>query len=162
MIRHPALRDEAAPSAWRFFPLAVVLSLLCVIAVNGALVWWAVETNPGEPGESGFDLSNQYDRILDGVQQQAALGWKVSAKASGRHVTLAARDAKGLSLPRASVSVIAERPLGAKERTDLEMRAAGADYAAAVDLPAAGQWDLLINVVDGKNEYHATQRVVVP
>src|ERR1039457_524351 len=66
-------------SAWRWFPLWVALSLLVVIIVNGGMMWAALSTFPGAAGSDGFDLSNNYDKVLDRVAQQQALGWTVQA-----------------------------------------------------------------------------------
>ena len=59
---------DSVPSSrnpgWRWFPWAIALSLLVVVAVNGGMVWAALRTFPGVAGTDGFDLSNHYNRVL--------------------------------------------------------------------------------------------------
>ena len=151
-------------SPWRFFPLAVVLSIGGVIAVNAALVYAALQTFPGAAGDdASFALSNHYDAVLDRAQRVATLGWVVTVVAddAGRVVvTLTARD--GVPLDGASLTASAERPLGTPRTYPVRFQEAGqGDYVADTPLPLPGQWDVTLSASVGNNAMAVTRRVIV-
>lgn len=137
---------SSRPTLWRFFPEALALSMAVVFVVNGVLMWLAIGTHPGEPGESGFDLSNQYDRVLARAARQDSLGWHVTSATQGRIVTLRVTGADGGPLPLAEVRVVAQRPLGPLARTTLAFTGTSDALVATSPLPEPGQWDLLVTV----------------
>ena len=47
-----------------------------VIAVNGALTWFAVHSDPGLVTEHAFEAGKAYNRVIDAAATQDALGWK--------------------------------------------------------------------------------------
>lgn len=150
-------------SGWRWFPWALVASLGVVVAVNGGMVWFALNTFPGQAGSDGFDLSNHYDQVLAQVQREAALGWKllVLPGDAGRPV-LVLTDRSGAPLRDARVEATAERPLGPPETTHLVFRDAGAGrYVADVALTMPGQWELLLSATAQGHAIAATRRIVV-
>ena len=126
------------------FRLASSAALLVVIAVNGLLIYLALDTFPGSAGEDGFDMSNDYGRVLDGAARQAQLGWHIEAGADGR--------------PRDPAPAGSRRP-GAGRHAECQggrstsARAAGNGNAVATRIRrmagcvaaerlASGQWDL--------------------
>ena len=72
-------------SPWRWFPAGLFLSMAAVFAVNAVLVWQALDSFPGKAVENDFDTSNNYNQVLDAAQAQAALGWKLEARADAGH-----------------------------------------------------------------------------
>jgi hypothetical protein len=127
-----------------------------VFAVNATMVWTAVRTFPGEAGTDGFDLSNDYDRVLTANARQQALGWQLEV------TTEAARPVLHLTAPAsATIEATAERPLGAPERTTITFRPAAADrYETRTTLPP-GQWDLLLTIRADGQQLTATRRLTV-
>jgi nitrogen fixation protein FixH len=151
-------------SPWRFFPLAVVLSIGVVVAVNAGLIYAALHTFPGAAGDdASFALSNHYDTVLERAQRVATLGWVVTAATddAGRVVvTLAARD--GVPLHGASLSGTAERPLGTPQTYPVRFQEAGqGDYVADTPLPLPGQWDVTLSAAVGNDAMAVTRRVIV-
>ncbi len=151
----------AARSGWRFFPWYVAGALGVVMAVNGVLVWFAVESFPGLATNGGFDVSNRYDRVLAAADRQAALGWTVQdTLVEGRPVvTLSGRD--GAPLIGASVAATAERPVGAAVAVPLAFHATGPGRFEADAALALGKWELDLTVTAGGHEYHTVRRLVV-
>lgn len=134
-----------------------------VIAVNIAMVSFALHTFPGQAGSDGFDLSNHYDEVLARVQHEAALGWsaRVLPGDAGRPV-LVLTDRSGAPLRDAVVVGTAERPLGPPETTRLVFRAdAAGRYVADAALTMPGQWELQLSVGAQGHTIVATRRVVV-
>lgn len=151
-------------SAWRWFPLALIAVMSVVFAVNGIMVWCALGTFPGQAGSDGFDLSNHYDRVLETVQREAALGWQIRATtdAAGRP-ELRLTDRAGMPLRGAQVVATAERPLGPRETTPLVFRDDGTGrYVADAVLAAQGQWELQLTASANGQTLVSTRRVVAP
>ena len=113
-------------SAWRWFPWALAASMGVVVAVNVAMVSFALHTFPGQAGSDGFDLSNHYDEVLARVQQEQALGWDVRVlPGDAGHPVLVLADRSGAPLRGAQVEATAERPLGPPQTTHLVFRDEG-------------------------------------
>jgi nitrogen fixation protein FixH len=134
-----------------------------VVAVNIAMVSFALHTFPGQAGSDGFDLSNHYDEVLAHVQRDAALGWivRVLPGDAGRPV-LELTDRSGAPLPDAVVEATAVRPLGPPETTRLVFRADGAGrYVADAALTSPGQWEVQLSVGAQDHAIAVTRRIVV-
>lgn len=152
-----------ARSGWRWFPWAIAAAMLAVIAVNAGMMWAAMHTFPGQAGSDGFDLSNRYDRVIDRVQQQAALGWSVQAAADAeRHPVLLLRAGSGAQLTGAVLHATAERPVGPEHATALAFReTAPGRYVATAALDERGQWDVLLSASAQGHTYTTTRRILV-
>jgi nitrogen fixation protein FixH len=151
-------------SAWRFFPLGVMVGIGLVVAVNAGMVYAALHSFPGAAeGDEGFALSNHYDVVLERARHAVALGWGVSAQtdSEGRPVVLLT-DRAGAALHEATVEATAERPLGAPERQALAFHeTAVGQYVADVSLPIKGQWELTLTAAADGQTMAVTRRVVV-
>ncbi|MGA3403748.1 MAG: FixH family protein [Acetobacteraceae bacterium] len=150
-------------AAWQWFPWAVVAAMGVVVAVNIAMVSFALHTFPGQAGSDGFDLSNHYDQVLEKVQRDAALGWVVRLlPGDAGHPVLVLTDRSGAPLRDAQVQATAERPLGPPETTHLVFRAEGAGrYVADAALTMPGQWELQLSASAQGHTIAATRRIVV-
>ena len=155
---------QGGASLWRFFPLAVVVSIGVVIAVNIGLVYAALHSFPGKAGgDEGFVLSNHYNTVLEQAEREAVLGWTVLAltDAAGQvEVVLADRD--GSPLRGAAIAASAERPLGSVETRWLVFHETIAGrYVADTKLMMPGQWDLTLSAAVGGHDMAATRRIIV-
>ena len=107
-------------TVWRFFPLFVALAMSVVIAVNAGMIYAALHTFPGNAGSDGFDLSNHYDRVLDRVARQAAMGWRLTADANASGLpSIVLTDRDGAPLTGARFDAVATRPVGAQMTTQM-------------------------------------------
>ncbi len=150
-------------NGWQWFPIGLIASMAVVFAVNGAMVAWALTTFPGAADGGGFEESNRYDQVLERVAAQRALGWQLDASMLAAHPRLQLRGPDGAPLRSAMVSGHAQRPLGPAQTTALRFdEVAPGDYVADRDLPAAGQWDLMLDVSEGGHRLAQTRRVLVP
>ena len=156
-------RPPQQRSAWRWFPWWLAGAMAMVFAVNGYMIFAALETFPGVAGRDGFDLSNSYDRVLDVAAREAALGWKLDARAGAAgHASITLTDRAGAALQGAQVTARAERPLGPRMDLPITFRDAGQGrYEAQQVLPEKGQWDLLLSATVEDRSTSATRRVVV-
>lgn len=157
----PKLPDR---SRWRFFPIAVIVGMSVVVAVNAGMIYAALYSFPGAAGgDEGFSLSNHYDTVLKQARHDAELGWTLSAQAddAGRPVVvLTGHD--GAPLHGAYVAGSAERPLGAPDTHDLQFRDAGQGrYIADAALALPGQWELTLSASVGGQSMAVTRRIIV-
>lgn len=63
-------------SSYRWIPWAIAGALGVVVAVNGALAYFAVTSSTGLVSEHPFTDGNTYNRVLDAAAAQDALGWR--------------------------------------------------------------------------------------
>ena len=151
------------PSLWRFFPLALIAAMSVVFAVNGVMVYFALDTFPGQAGSDGFDLSNHYDQVIDAMHRTATLGWKFRADSDAAgHPVVMLTDGTGAPLAGAEVAATAERPLGAPDTTRVRFHDAGEGrYAADTALTMPGQWELQVSAHAQGHDVATTKRIVI-
>jgi nitrogen fixation protein FixH len=150
-------------SAWNVFPWAIVAAMSLVVVVNAGMVYYALDTFPGQTSDGGFDLSNHYNQVLEVAQRHAALGWTVQVVADGAgRAVVALTDRAGAPLQGARVNATAERPLGAPHATRLLFHDAGAGrYVADAALSMPGQWELEVSAAANGHAVTVTRRIVV-
>lgn len=149
-------------TVWRWFPVGLIAAMGLVFAVNGYMVYDALETFPGQAGQDGFDLSNEYQRVLATAQQQAALGWKIEADATPTRIpVLHLTDRSGAPLAADAIDARAERPVGPTEATVLLFKPVADGRFQADKSLFSGQWDIMLTVRADGRQYSATRRVVV-
>ncbi len=149
-------------TAWRWFPLATVVSFVLVFAVNGWLAWEALSTFPGLAVADDFDSSNHYDRVLEAAAAQAGLGWALEARIEAARPVVVLTGADGAPLRGALVTATLRRPLGPPQTAyPAFLEEAGGVYRADADLATPGQWELLLRVNANGHELTATRRVIL-
>ncbi len=156
--------QPTANSIWRLFPWAIAAGMGVVVAVNGAMIYSALATFPGSAGRDGFELSNRYNTVLARMQDQAHLGWTVTAAADpqGRPV-LTLTDAAGAPLIGAIIEGTVDRPVGEdRQATVVFAEKAGARYVGDVTLDLAGQWEVMFTARANGKTLTATRRIIVP
>lgn len=138
-----------------------------VIAVNGVFTWFALDTWTGLAVDKAYQKGIAYNDELAAADRQKALGWRSDVRldgaADGRTVTVEMRDAGGAPLTGLAVDLRFLRPT--HEGLDREVvaaeRAPGV-YTAGIDLPEAGRWNVLVDVVAGQGRgYRMTHEVFV-
>lgn len=150
-------------SSWRFFPLAVVLTLFLVAVANGVMIYYAESTFPGEATSGEFSLANNYGRVLLAEKAQQVLGWRLSAALDGHVpvVTVTGRD--GAPLANLVVRAIAARPLGPERRTQLSfIETTPGAYRADLALNEPGRWDLVVLARGAGDTVHEVLHLLVP
>ncbi len=149
-------------TVWRWFPHGLIVALGLVIVVNLYMVYDAYHTFPGVAGRDGFDLSNEYGRVLATAQRQSELGWQIEADlADGRFPVLRLADRTGTPLHPNALDVHAERPVGPSDSTKLTFRPVGDGRYISNTSLYSGQWDMMLDVQASGQDYRTTRRVVV-
>ena len=148
-------------TAWSYFPYAMAGALGFVVVVNIGMVWSAVQTFPGVAALDVFDYSNSYDTVLAQAAREAALGWTVRPVGEAASQALVLRDNGDRPLTGATVTAQARRPVGPDMLTPLVFSEdVPGHYAATQPLPAPGQWELRVTIVQAGQTLHATRRIV--
>jgi len=151
----------------RWVPWVIAAVFVVVAAVNGALAYFALHSDPGLVTAHPFELGNGYNEILAEGEAEAALGWKGSVHflAAGEHsgtVIAEVRDRAGAAIPGLSVTVDVVRPVEPLPVQRLFLEASGSGYSASVNLPRPGLWELRVSARRGADTYGYVERIVAP
>jgi nitrogen fixation protein FixH len=146
------------------FPAA----MLPAFAANGALIYLALQSKPALVDQHSFEDGRTYNRQLAAAAAQQALGWTVALTPPSRagiasFVALDIGDRTGAPVTGLAVGLWIRRPVGAlpDQRLRLAELRPG-HYAAPLELPLAGQWQLDFVARRGADEFTYARRLVVP
>src|SRR4051794_15207153 len=101
--RHRSLAVTDIPvRTSRFIPWIFVAGMLTVVAVNGALIYFATTTWSGMAINHAYDRGLAYNQVLAAAARQEALGWHVTAQlhaqSAGSELAIAARGEADIPL----------------------------------------------------------------
>lgn len=136
--------------------LAIVLGFFGIVtAVNGVMIWLALDSWPGLTGAGYRDAAAQ-NAMLAEHERMAALGWTADIDIvpvrAGRELTVTLSARQGEPVTGVALEAAFRRPVveGMDRLVTLIPISAGR-YRGVVALPAVGQWTLrLIATRDGK------------
>jgi len=150
---------EPRRSAW--IPWVFVGGMLLVVAVNGVLVFAAVETFTGVTTGHAYDRGRAYNHVLAEAARQDALRWTPEVALAGSTLRIAVRDADGLPV-EGRLDGVLRRPVEGTEITLAPAATAPGHWAETVEL-RAGQWEarLRLTGADGRH-LDIRQRVIAP
>ena len=146
----------------RYIPWLFVGSFALVVAVNAIMIWFAVGSFSGLYSEKPRDRGLRYNQVLAKQQQRDALGWRIETAwqpDSGR-LEIAVFDAEGRPLAPNRLTAELVRPV--EKRLPIGVALGATDsgrFAAYVDLPERGNWDLDIVVERGSDRFALTRRM---
>lgn len=156
-----------------WYPWTFVAGMALVIAVNIALVIYAVGTFPGLETDDAYRKGLAYNKTLAAARAQEALGWRVdvryaprpaedTAEGRGGELVVTLLDKSGEPLRGLDVAAALVRPTRAGLDMKIELEPAGrGEYRAEAILPVAGQWDVRILARRGDEDFQATRRILV-
>lgn len=156
------------PGAW--IPWIFVLAFAVVVAVNAVFITLALRTWPGLATENAYERGLAHNEVIAEQQRQDTLGWRVmfGFRAAGPgsqagEITLEIRDRDGRAVNDARAILAFTRPL--EPLAAIEREAAprgGGYYAAFVELPRAGQWDVHLVLRGGDGRIDLRRRIHAP
>ena len=138
-----------------------------IIAVNGALIYWAVTTFPGLSSDRHYERGLAYNEVLEAQRQQAALGWRIAADLGEpldgvARLEVALEDRDGQPLYAEAVTATLQRPTVEGMDSRMVMTPAGPGlYRADARVPLPGVWDLVLQVERGQDSHVSKQRLYV-
>lgn len=148
-------------------PMMFIAGFLVIIAVNGALIFFAQDTFSGLETENAYERGLDYNKALSAEVAQERLGWHdvaaISGEAGGQrtlHVRLTDRDGRPLNDLALDAHLV--RPSSAGMDVTLSPKAIGDGiYEVEFTLPAPGQWDLRLVARRGDVAWQRSQRLFV-
>jgi nitrogen fixation protein FixH len=165
MINKAMPKRRASRDRW--IPWAFVAFFATFIAVDAVMVVLAVSSFSGVSTENAYQEGLAYNRTLAEAQREKALGWRIdlayapSGPRQGRLI-VGLMDRRGVPLSRATVSAELVRPT--QEGLDFTVSLArdGESFAADLELPLAGQWEVRLVAARPDGAFHHRQRIIVP
>ncbi|MEZ5668518.1 MAG: FixH family protein [Alphaproteobacteria bacterium] len=157
----------ADPRRSRWIPWAIVAFFGVVLAANGALLGFSIDTFNGLATDNAYDRGLAYNDTLEKLAAQEALGWQVTDRYAaidplqGR-LTVAVREADGTALTGATVTATIDRPLqeGFTRTVTLDPVGIGV-YATDLDFPMPGNWAIGIAIDHPQGRYVLEKGIVV-
>lgn len=163
--QHKSAPKPAAPGGW--IPWVFVGLFLLVLAVNVTMIAIAISTFTGLETTNAYQKGLAYNDRLTAAAEQESLGWKAAltvtpAESSRVSLELSLSDRLGSPITSAHVEATLLRPVqeGHDLTIPLEERQNGR-YAAEVDLPLAGQWDVQLKANARDQTYRIAKRIQV-
>lgn len=164
-IQLSGTRETARRSRW--IPWAFVGGFGVVVVANLGLILFALNSWTGLETDQAYQKGLAYNQTLAAATAQAARGWTTtlgfepSGPLSGR-LAVSFEDSSGRPVTGLSVTAWLIRPTqeGFDQQVRLRAEAAGR-YAAALDLPLAGQWQVRIEASGSAAPYRLGGRIMV-
>ena len=169
-----SLSPSAAPRSGRrprqkgwWIPLLFFGFFGIIVGVNAIMVTFALRTFPGVYAENHYRIGLEYNELLARERAQTEQGWQLGLSYGDRghrsgtlEVSLLDRD--GAPIPYAQVTASFLRPTVQGHDFDLPLTHRGdASYAASVDLPLAGNWDVRVVAHTRDGQHQQIQRIWV-
>jgi nitrogen fixation protein FixH len=147
----------------RFIPWLFAAGMTFVVAVNGVLVYFALGTWSGLVVERPYERGVQYNRVLEAVARQEALGWQfeiaLQDAADTTIISVRAIDVGGQPLSGLNLRAAIERPLEKEMHGEVPLvEQAPGHYRASLERLRPGQWQTRLLAERGADSASATQR----
>jgi len=154
---------SARPLTGRAVFAWVATGFALVIAANGIFAYFAVNSWTGLTTANAYNEGLAYNRTLDQAVAAARLGWRAEMgwRDGTAELRLYGRD--GLPLEGLSVAARFARPVQEGFDRSVTLAAIGPGrYAAPMELPLPGQWEMTIEARGAGAVYRAATRIFAP
>lgn len=143
--------------------------LLTVVVVNLSFVTISAVTNPGLVTEEYYRYGMQQNRIDKMYRKQLERGWQVEMTLPAKidpgvafNVRVKAVDKQGTPITGARSELVAYRPSDADQDATIELKEVSkGNYAAPLNLPSIGIWDINLLFESGGEKHSLRQRIHV-
>jgi nitrogen fixation protein FixH len=168
--RNPTMTDLTAnpqsPRKSLWIPTLMVGLMLLVVAVNGAMIFFAQSTFSGLDTTKAYQQGLAYNATLKEARANAALGWtartEFTAIAGGRHIAITISSKDGDPVEGLHVVAHLVRPVSTAFDQLLILHHEGSGtYGADLALPAGGSWELRLTATGDGTTWQTMQRVFV-
>ena len=146
----------------RLFPWFFVVGFAIVVAVNAAMIWLAIGSFAGLYTTKPRDRGLRYNEVIAEQQRRDALGWRIDARwlPASQRLEIAVFDAGGKPLAPTRLSAELVRPLEKRRPFPIALEATDVgQFAARIELPERGNWDLDVVVERDGQRYALTRRM---
>lgn len=145
----------------RWIPWTYAGGMLVVVAVNAVLITAAFRSFPGLVVQRPYDRGIAYNEELRQGRAQAALGWEMTPAYDKGRLTVHVHAPNGSPVTGLDVRATLSRPLESVTPIDARLAPGGDRYAAAVELPYSGQWEIKLQATNADGTYRGLYRMVV-
>jgi nitrogen fixation protein FixH len=159
-----------------WYPWVFVAAFGLIMAVNGTMAYLAVHTWTGLTTKHPFEEAQHFEKAIAQKAAQEKLGWRAmaafeavptsapsSALARTGSVRFSLLDRNGRGIDNLTINAQAKRPTNEGSDQTLNFKAQGSGvYAAPVNFPLAGQWDIYITATRADDVFEMRQRIQVP
>ncbi len=121
-----------------------------IFAVNGAFVYFALNSWPGLDVENAYRRGIEYNKVLSAANIQASLGWRSRLKVqrmegSGNQIVVAMQTEAGKPIPELQLTLRLRRPTheGHDQVAFLKQSAPGI-YTGQMQIPMPGMWQAVV------------------
>jgi nitrogen fixation protein FixH len=149
----------------RWIPWSFVGFFVVLIAVNGVMVTFALDTWPGMESANAYEDGLAYNKTLDEARRQEAMGWHYGFAFSqpgalDAHIEVSLRDRDGTALSQAMVTARLVRPTSEGHDFEVELPGDGSGrFAADVALPLPGLWEVRVAAAHPTGAYRHIERI---
>jgi nitrogen fixation protein FixH len=149
-------------SPWVRFCIGI---LLTVVVINLGFVIVSATSNPGLVTEEYYRYGIQQNRIDKMYRKQLDRGWQVEMTLPAKiephtafDVKVTAMDKQGTPISGARSELVAYRPSDADQDATIELREVSkGNYAASLNLPSIGIWDINL-LFESEGEKHSLRQ----
>lgn len=155
------------PRRSRWIPWVFVGGFLLVVAVNAAMIFFAVRSFSGLTTSEPYTKGLRFNDQIRESEVYERLGWTIAARfqavaARRGIVEVKLADRAGAPLADASVNVAFSRPAEKDRDFTLTLKAQGGGrYAGNVDFPLPGVWDVKYRIERAGQTLKARDRLQV-
>ncbi len=140
---------------------AMIVSFFAVVViVNLVMAQFALSTFSGTVVDNSYVASQKYNDWLAQARTQQAHGWTVSPalrKADKANITITAVD--GAPLQRATMTGIAEHPIGQADPFEISFTQKGSGEFESVETLPAGRWKLKIIITQDDKDMRVVRDI---
>lgn len=152
----------AKPITGRRVLVWLLLFFGTIVAVNGAFVYFALDTWPGLSTRRAYEEGLAYNKTIDAARAQHALGWKSivdveGAESGGRALTVRMADRDGAPVVGLAMTVELRRPVREDQDRMLVLVESEAGVYRARFEAMPGRWQAVAKAIDSGG---ATYRMI--
>ena len=154
------------PPRWsKLIPWMFVGGFAIVIAVNGALIYFASSSFSGLETDHAYEIGLHYNQSLEAAAAQEKLGWRGEISLSDpvdgkRALTVLFADKLERPIDGLKVEAHLLRPSNAGMDVNLTLDGKGnGRYVSDVALPAPGNWEIRIVARDSEHSWQKSERL---
>ncbi|MDH3974297.1 MAG: FixH family protein [Deltaproteobacteria bacterium] len=159
-------KKSAFKSPWVLGWIAMVI---VIITANMTMVVIASKTSSGLVVEDYYEKGKNYQKSIEKLAREKALGWKASLVVPGNAAVnslstfvLNAKDSTGAPLLAEEVTIHAFRPSDAEADFQIPMTSeGGGDYSGKITFLLPGHWDIVVSLKRGNDEFEVVERIFV-
>jgi nitrogen fixation protein FixH len=132
-----------------------------IFAVNGAFMYQAIHTFPGQTVDNPYEAGIEYNHTLAQKAAEAELGWKAEVVKDDAAIRLMVVDSAGRPVPDLTVTGKMERPATEQGRRMIQLKEVSpGSYQVAVS-GMTGAWDLSATARDKAGHVFEAQRRLI-